>query len=238
VSLTSFPARIGKTWIAVETLLRQDSPPDAVFLILSEAEFPSRYLPRKIRQQQGRGLEVYWTRDNTHSFKKLAPLRAAHPTATIVTVDDDFFYEPWMLSSLLLAAKKYPNSIVGHRGQEMEFGPRGLMPYRQWPSATLGSASGRIVLGSGGGVLFPPDSLPIDLLCDMNLAQELCPTADDIWYWALARVAENPTVCLGSRWFSPVDRQSPTPGLWDTNRDGGNDVQLARVIRYFNIRID
>ena len=36
-----------------------------------------------------------------------------------------------------------------------------------------------------GGVLYPPNSLN-DNVTNYDLANELCPNADDIWFWAMA----------------------------------------------------
>jgi hypothetical protein len=62
----------------------------------------------------------------------------------------------------------------------------------------------------------------------------LCPTADDVWFWALARVAGVRLHCLGLDSYRPLRWQTRTPELLAVNRNQGqNDVQLGRVLDHF-----
>jgi hypothetical protein len=236
VSLTSFPARIDRAWIAIESVLRQDRTPDRVVLVLSEAEFPSQQLPKQLVAQQRRGLEILWTPANHRSFLKLIPTRLAFPDATIVTVDDDVIYEPWTVSRLLDEARTLPDTVVGHRGWAIQHGPSGLSPYEDWPPASPETGSGKALLTGIGGIVYPPHLLPVDLLTDMDLAMTLCATNDDFWFWAVARASGVSSRCLGIRSFQHLRSQRHTPRLHDVNRQGEqNDAQLRRVIEYFVI---
>lgn len=236
VSLTSFPERIAHAWIPIETMLRQERPPDRVVLVLSEVEFPSRELPRKLVDQQRRGLEVLWIADNHRQYNKLIPVRLAFPDAAVITIDDDMRYEPWLVSRLVDAARHEPGTVIGHRGWEVQHGPDGLAPYSTWPAATPESPSERVLLTGVGGVLYPPGTLPVDLVADMDLAMELCPSADDIWLWAVERVSNVPLRCLGNPSGHLLHRHGGGRRLFSANGAGGqNDVQLARVVRHFGI---
>lgn len=202
------------------------APTDRVVLVLSDEEFPDRELQRRIRQQERRGLEILWTPHNTRSFKKLLPTRLAYPDSTIITIDDDLIYVPWLVSGLTSCAIEHPNAIIGHRGWEVRPEGNGLAPYITWAKASRSTPSDRVFLTSGGGTLYPPGVLPIELLTDIDLALKLCPTADDIWFWAVAGV---PAHCLDTVSYRPLRRQSGTPALQTMNvRGGQNDAQLAR----------
>lgn len=234
VSLTSFPARLERAWITIETMLRQDRAVDRVVLVLAEDEFPGRDLPRRIVRQQRRGLEILWTERNHRCFNKLLFTLAAYPDAMVVTVDDDALYEPWLVSRLVAYAEENPGVIVGHRGWEVQRDGDMLAPYIRWPKASLSTPTARVFLTGVGGVLYPPHTLPTDLLDDMTLAGELCPTNDDIWFWAVARTAGIPAHCLGSISFRALRCQGHMPKLETGNRlQGGNDVQFARVFDHF-----
>lgn len=234
VSLTSFPARISYAWIAIESIFQQDLKPSKVVLVLSEEEFPTKELPRIIREQEARGLEILWTPRNTRSFKKLLPTREKYPDATIVTVDDDIIYEPWRLRKLVEAAKTRPGTIIGHRGWVVTKTHNGLAPYITWPKAGPDTPTELVFLTSGGGVLYPPNVLPLDDLFNIDLALQLCPLADDVWFWAIARKAGVPSFCLGNHGIVPIMALTSSPKLETKNRlNGGNDVQLAAVIEYF-----
>jgi hypothetical protein len=236
VSLTSFPARINHAWIPIETMFQQDHPPSKVVLVLSEEEFPTKALPSRILQQRKRGLEIIWTKHNIRSYKKLLPTRMRYPDANIVTIDDDIFYEPWRLSQLMKAASDRPGAIIGHRGWEIVINNGQLTPYVKWPAAAQTTNTGRIFLTSGGGTLYPPNPLLLDLLLDIDLAQRLCPTGDDIWFWAVAFKAGIPMYCLGNNGLRNIRRLRGSPTLMKTNRfHVKNDEQLNAVINYFGL---
>ena len=238
VSLTSFPARIGHAWIPIERVLRGDHPPDLTVLVLAEEEFPDRDLPEHIRRLQRRGLEVLWTPRNTGPYKKLVPTRLAYPDATIVAVDDDAWYEPWMLSRLVAESRRHPGAVIGHRGRVIERDADGLTDYRYWVPADPATPSERVLLTGVGGILYPPGVLPVDLLADLDLALELAPTGDDIWCWALEQVSHTPVRCLGLPSYQPLRRQDAAPRLQDVNlRNRQNERQIARVIEHFGIEL-
>ena len=236
VSLTSFPARIQHAWIPIETMFQQEHPPSKVVLVLSEEEFPTKALPSRILQQRKRGLEIIWTKHNIRSYKKLLPTRMRYPDSNIVTIDDDIFYEPWRLSQLIKTASDHPGSIIGHRGWEIKMSHGNLAPYIQWPCADKTTPIQRIFLTGSGGIYYPPHFLTLDLLTDIELALRLCPTGDDIWFWAVARKAGIPMHCLGNNGLRDIRRLRGSPTLSKSNRfQGKNDEQLYNVISYFGL---
>ncbi len=237
VSLTSFPARIDHAWMAIESLFRQDLSPAKIVLVLSEEEFPDRRLPRTIRRQMRRGLEILWTPRDIRSYKKLLPVRNRYPEATIVTFDDDLTYEPWRLRRLVDAAHQHPGTMIGHRGWEVAVRDGSFMPYIEWGAAGPDTPSGQCFLTSGAGMLFPPGVLDDSLLLDADLAMHLCPTADDVWFWALAQKAGVRQQCLGNHGLTYVRPLDEGPKMEDINRYGGqNDVQIRAVTEYFALR--
>lgn len=236
VSLASFPARIDHVWIPIETMLRQDQAPDRIVLVLSDDEFTSRELPHKLVDQQRRGLEILWVQHSARSLNKLVPTRLVYPDATIITVDDDAAYEPWVVSALTAHSREHPGTVIGHRGWAIRHDALGIVPYNDWTRATPDTPAEQVFLVGVGGILYPPGALPMDLLVDTDLARRLCPTADDVWFWALARVAGAPSRCLGRTSHRELRQQAHTPQLHAINRGRRqNDVQLARVIEHFGI---
>lgn len=231
ISLTSFPARIDHAWITVETLLRQTTQPDAVVLVLAESQFPGRTIPPRLVRQQARGLHILWVAEDTRSYKKLVPVRLAYPDATIVTVDDDARYAPWMLERLLDARSVHPGSIIGYRGWHARVVNGHLPPYIGWNRAGPETPPGESLLTGLGGILYPPHLLPIDLLTDVECARRVCPTGDDLWFWAVAKYAGVALVCLDMPSYDELRLQSGSPALWVLNRGAGeNDRQIAAVI--------
>ena len=236
VSLTSYPARIDSAWIPIELMLRQDRVPDRVVLVLSDEEFPTRQIPKKLLEQQKRGLEILWVPETLRCHQKLIPTRIAYPEATIITIDDDCFYEEWLVGRLVASTEEHPGEIIGFRGWEVRWHESGLAPYVRWKRAGSATPSESVFLTGVGGIAYPPTVLPVDLVADIALMRALCPTNDDIWFWAIAHVAESPARCLGMTSYHQLRRQRDTPKLQLENRDGGmNDRQLASAIEHFGI---
>ena len=235
VSLTSFPARIKYAWIPIETMFLQDTLFWKVVLVLSEEEFPDKLLPYRIRQQEKRGLEILWTKSNIGSYKKLLPTRTSYPDATIVTIDDDVYYSPWMLRQLISAARNRPGTIIGFRGWAITLNNK-LLPYIEWPEANPITPTDNVFLTGAGGILYPPHLVSDNLLLNYELAKKLCPTADDIWFWAIARKAGIPLFCIGNHDIERVRRQRKSPALESINRERGqNDIQLKAIIEFFDL---
>jgi hypothetical protein len=231
VSLTSFPARIEHVWITVETLLRQTVRPDAVILVLAEAQFPGREIPMRLVRQQARGLRILWVTEDTRSYKKLVPVRLAYPNATIVTVDDDARYAPWMLERLLAARSAHPRAVIGYRGWHARVAEGRLPPYIGWKRAGPSTPPGEALLTGLGGILYRPHLLPVELLTDMDRARRVCPIGDDLWFWAVAHSAGVHAVCLDMPSYQELRVQGQSPALWLLNKAAGeNDRQLAAVI--------
>lgn len=240
VALTSYPARILTVHRTIESLRRQSLAPSRIVLALSTDEFPDRRLPPQLVRLQSRGLELIWSPGNLKSYKKLIPVRARYPGETIVTVDDDVIYSRDFLRDLWEASELRPTSIIGHRGWEIGAEESGrLLPYRSLNPATPVSPPELILLTGVGGIVYPAGSLPDELLQDADLARKVCPRADDIWFWALARVKGTTIYCLGTHPepFRIIEalRGSEKLGLQNV-LGGGNDAQLGRAIAHFGLR--
>lgn len=236
VSLTSFPARIHLVWRTIETIFQQDTKPARVVLVLSTAEFPEKSIPSSIASQCARGLELLWTGHNTRAYKKLLPVKQAYPGATIVTVDDDVLYSPWMLTGLIDASRAFPQTVIGHRGRVVTGTPPLLEPYEAWPMADRSSPRSRVLLTGIGGVLYPPDAIATPPLLDYATAKTLCPLADDLWFWACTRLAGTQPLCLGNECWSSFDDAEATESLYRVNGPGGmNDRQFKAVCDHFGL---
>ncbi|WP_456786652.1 hypothetical protein [Cellulomonas sp. P5_C5] len=237
VSLTSFPARVGRVWLTVCSLLDQTERPQKVVLVLSRPEFPTDDLPRRLQRLQSRGLEIRFVEGNARSYKKLVPVLDAYPDEVIVTADDDVLYPRWWLDRLVSAHRSTPEMIVGHRGTEILLdGDRAAAPYVDWPRAALATEPHRVFLTGVGGILYPVGSLS-SVVTDQELATELCPTADDIWFKAMGLLHGTGSRCitLGARDF-PSDRSAQRVSLRSVNvESGANDTQFSAVMDHFDL---
>jgi hypothetical protein len=237
VALTSFPARISYVARTIESLQRQSVRPARIVICLARGQF-IRQLPISLRLQLRRpNVLLLWVEEDTRSFKKLVPVRRRFPEEVIVTVDDDVIYHRRFLQHLLDVAGDHPGAIVGTRGWELSVEDGRLAPYLAARPANARSVQDRVLLTGIGGILYPPRALAPSLLGD-PLAHGICPTADDIWFWAVARVTGTSTVCAPppEPLFREIAALYGTVGLNRVNNDeGANDIQLRRVIRHFEL---
>ncbi|WP_249020833.1 hypothetical protein [Conexibacter sp. S30A1] len=214
-----------------------------VVVSLLEPEFPERRLPAWLERLARRGrIEIIWTDGDLRSYAKLIPALRVHPDRVIVTADDDVLYPPGWLEGLVRTADRLPGTIVGYRARPVCTRPGGtLRPYNEWTPDQLaeldldGVSATQVMLTGVGGVLYPPGALP-DEVMDVELARSLCPTADDVWFWAMelkagARLAVIPP---GYRDFGASRGSQANGTLVAVNVDGGaNDRQIRSVLDRF-----
>lgn len=237
-SLTTYPPRISKSWMAIETLLRQSMKPEKLLLVLNLEEFPSRKLPRRIERQTRRGLEILWVERNGRSHDKLIPVRAAFPGSTIVTFDDDKFFPRNLLEELIHASKRNEGKVIGARGWEIRYSQDNtdIRFGKGWTRAAPDSEGRHLFLPGGNGCLYPYES-PHTSVDSIDDALRVCPTADDIWFWGALQKNASGMVCLGLPPHRPVSALKAGPAL---SALGGeeNERQFSDSLDFFGIRAE
>jgi len=231
VSLTSYPPRFATLAKTLKSLLDQAVRPDRTILWIAHTQL--HQLPDDVRALESAGLEIRGCED-LRSYKKLVPALLAHPDATIVTADDDLYYPPRWLGDLVNGFDMRDPSIVCARPHLATIDVWGnLLPYHEWPMETSAErdtdSRSRLFPTGGAGALYPPGCFPPEVT-DTALFNELCPTADDVWFFWLAEMAGTPQRRVGRR--SPLITwgDSQEVGLLHDNVVGGmNDRQLAAL---------
>ncbi|WP_405304189.1 glycosyltransferase family 2 protein [Methanobrevibacter sp.] len=241
VSLTSFPQRMYELHYTLYSLLNQDLKPDKVILWLAEDQFPNGEddIPENVLNLKKNGLSIEWC-DNISSYKKLIPSLEEYPDDIIVTADDDLFYPTNWLKTLYDEHIKYPDLIIAHRIRKIHFNDYLMSEYGEWdlsfdeePPSFLNFST------NGAGTLFPPNSL-YELVLDEELFKKLCPTADDVWIWAMAVL--NDTKIKGvknsytkltyvnlARELNMLNQKT----LYSVNKMVGNNQQVENVLFEF-----
>lgn len=242
ISLTSYPARIGKLHLTIQSLLWQRDISAKIFLTLSRPEFPNSMdsLPKKLicLYEKNETFEIIWVDENMKSYKKYFPIGQLHPNHSVITVDDDVIYPPTLVSTMLEASKQFPNTIIGTRASVVGIKGKELLPYANWKDAESGRAGHDVFLTGRGGILYPPKSLHYDVF-NFKLAENLAPDADDIWFKLMAFRAgtKNMRISLGSEF--PSTFLSQRQSLFKKNvGQGANDQILVNVIQEFNIELE
>lgn len=243
VSLTSFPERMYDIQFTIYSLLNQSIKPDEVILWLAEEQFPNKEadIPQTVINLQNNGLTIKWCKD-LRSYKKLIPTLKDYPDDIIITADDDIFYPSNWLDLLYQSYLQDPKAVHCHRGHKIRFTATGeVAPYKRWKHRiSHNTPSFQNFFTGAGGVLYPPHCLHHDV-ANVELFKELAPNADDIWFWAMAVLAETPIHVVKNNlkeliYVNPERELKLTSELTlamintVTNQ---NDVQLGKIIKHY-----
>ena len=228
---------------ALYSLLNQTLKPDEIILWLGEKEFPHKEgdLPQSVLSLKNNGLTIKWCKD-IGPYTKLIPALKEYSDDIIVTADDDIYYPRKFLELLYGAYLKEPQYIHCHRVHKITFDKnKNIQKYSKWirQASNIEPSLCNFLTGAGG-VLYPPDSLYKDVLNE-ELFLKLSPTADDIWFWAMAvlnntriNVIKNNIAVLH---FTNIERELGLNGektLYRKNDIGGaNDKQLKNIFNHY-----
>jgi hypothetical protein len=235
VSLTSFPARIGRIWLVVETILRQTQKPDKIILWLSKEQFHSfDSLPKRLMKQRDRGLEIRIMKGDICSHKKYYYTLQEFPNDYLLTVDDDIFYRSTMVEDMFNRSQSCSMSVISQYSRKMIWTEDKITSYSLWPIIEEETSPNLFsFFGSGGGTLFPPLAMDSDVL-NLKLLVSLTPTADDVWLNAMCRLKRTTTTKtsyytnrLPVLFFSGGSLESIN------NRMNQNDVQILAVREHY-----
>ena len=239
VSLTSYPARINTVNKVIKSLLNQSFKPDKVILWLAPEQFNNnkQNLPKQLLELQNNGLSIEWYHD-IKSYKKLIPALKKYPNSIIVTADDDLIYPTDWLQNLYKSYLTNPEHIHCYRAHRISLGKnKTILPYRQWIwNTNCKKASFNNFFTGVGGILYPPKCLYKDILRE-DLFMTLCPTNDDIWFWAMT-VMNNKKIKLIKNNHLKLEflegSQNTEFCLYKKNvLENKNDEQLNNILQYY-----
>ncbi|MBR1926776.1 MAG: glycosyltransferase [Bacteroidales bacterium] len=238
VSLTTFPARIGKLWVVLQSLFRQTVRPDKIVVVLTEDEFPGGVssLPSSLDPFLDLGVEVVFRPYNLKCHNKYEYSLRTFPEAVVITVDDDCYYRSDTIERLLTLHDKYPGSVCCDIAAVID--PDHFFDYSCWRKSSSASAPGHLNVALGfAGVLYPP-GLPVERFCDKDLAMGMAPTADDLWLKAV-EIDCGVKVACGDFFPKPVTiKSSQKISLRKVNKGSAhrNDSQWMALDDHFHLR--
>ncbi len=239
VSLTSYGPRFPVLHLTLRSLLRQTVAPDQILLWIAQEDLAR--LPRKVLELSSAGITIRSCED-VRSYKKLVFALEEHPDAFIAIADDDVFYEPTWLEQLVRGYDPAEPTIVCGRAHRVRLGPDGhIAPYRAWEPAVTDEPSRRPssdLLPTGcGGVLYPPRSLHPDVT-RRELFEQLSPSADDLWFYWMARRAGSKYKVAGDKFRIIEWPREQQDSLFARNAAGENDRQIRLLEQRFGNPID
>ncbi len=187
-SLTTFPDRINTVSKTIKTILNQTLKADEVILWLANEQFPNREndLPRDLIDLKNFGLTIKFCHD-IKSYKKLIPTLKEHKNDIIITFDDDIYYDNDIIETLYNSYLINPDCIHTNRGHRVfvknntiMLKPNSDIYWKNYSTPTFKNT----IIGCGG-VLYPPNCFD-DRVLDEEKFQNIIPTQDDVWFWAMA----------------------------------------------------
>lgn len=243
VSLTSYGRRVSNNVVfyTLVSLLKQTKRPSRIILWIDNS-WNYESLPLKLKGLVKYGIEYKFCED-LRSYKKLIPTLGLYPNNIIITVDDDMYYNNNLVENLWegyvsngniqCCIASYP---IYDKAQHC------FIPYNEWPAVSNKQKEELIIPIGVGGVLYPPNSLS-DEVMQKNRFQELAPSADDLWFWVMAKRK-------GSRHsFKKSEKKNYSfdnlyqflhKGSALTHSNAGenkNDVQLKKILEVYPIDI-
>lgn len=234
ISLTSFPAAIPYTVLAIRSILNGSLQPDKVVLYLDTQQFPNGVLPLELENLRTETpiLEVRFDTAEIRSYKKLIPALRDFPEDIIVTIDDDICYHKHLLRDLVTLHRQLPDAILAHRVRKIRLNT----PYRKWPKYKWYDFIFKkihftpLAMQTGvGGVLYPPHSLDEGMLDPIKF-MALAPTCDDVWFWAAAVSKGTPVVPVPFGYNRPKELGKPNKiALKTVNYASGTDRNVAAL---------
>lgn len=243
VSLTSFGKRIYDVHLAIESIMQGTVKPNHIVLWLWEEEFGGKPLPRMLEMQKDRGLQVEFCED-IKSYQKLIPSLKKYPEACIITIDDDAIYECGLVERLIATHLDHIGAICACRVHKVKLNDDGKpLSYMDWDWCVeeYGKDDNTLCFPTGvGGVLYPPHCFPDDVF-NKNVFMDLCPYADDVWFYAMRLKKGTSVVQVYTGKPQGCYMELPSGNLNALSTENinvlscRNDVQLKAVIERFGL---
>lgn len=185
ISLTSYGRRVRKSVpYTIYYLFKQTIKPRRIVLWLDYDNWNKDNIPSKLKFLEKYGLEIRFCKD-IKSYKKLIYTLKLYPNNKIITVDDDSLYYKDVVKTLSNLSEQYPNAVISLRSHQLAWDEQS----QSSPSYRCGNVTNdkkklpRLPTGAGG-ILYPPGCFN-DEVFNEKAFTTLCPTADDIWFWAM-----------------------------------------------------
>jgi hypothetical protein len=236
ISLTSIPSRLSSLHLTIKSLLNQSISFEKIILWLHQDL--KNELPPGLQELQGKRFEIHYSA-TTEPHRKLVETLKLHSDRVIVTCDDDYMYPKDWLSRLLESWRHTPDDIVAHRCRIIRLKDGEIRAYRHWHGESAGESSPLTLTLGWGGVLFPPGSLDARVL-DRDAYIRLSPTADDMWFKAMATLKGTAMRKTREPYPAPIPiiaSQSMSLGRKNIGEDQ-NRVQILALAKEYDLTFE
>lgn len=242
ISLTSYGPRIDIAYLTIESLMQQSLKADRIVLCLAKSEFSEANLPKALKNQRERGLEILFCEEDIGPYTKFFYTLKKYPEDIVITVDDDFIYPIDTVDLLYQAYLKEPGVIHCNRAHQMLLAKPGqFQPYRKWNFDQAPSQASLCTFPTGvGGVLYFPGSLD-DSVFDKKTFLKLAPNSDDVWLKAMSlrksvkcRKIHNHSM-FTQKAISIPGSQVVSLKRKNKHRRDGNDLAISQVFDKYDL---
>ena len=238
VSLTTYGKRIYDVYLSIASIMLQTYKPNRIVLWL-DYSFSDFVLPKYLLLLKEKGLEIRFCED-LRSYKKLIPSLKEFPNDAIVTIEDDIIYDADSLEKLITAYQKAPQFIHSSRHHIMKLNNGKLQPYNNWEWVSKSTDPDVLNFPTGGaGTLYPPHSLD-DEVFNKDIFMKICPTADDVWFKAMA--LKKGTLSQKIVTHTPTSEDyiynlyvQDSALMQENVYNNGNDIQIQKVFCKYNL---
>ena len=198
VSLTTYGRRIIDVSATIESIMQGTMKPNRIVLCLEE-ELRGTVLPITLKNQMKRGLEVIYYK-NIRSYKKLVPTIQKYPEASVITIDDDAIYDYDLVEKLVNTHISHPKHVVANRIHRVVLGEDNHpLDYPLWKWLSSPEDDSPLNFATGvGGMLYPPHVLHPEVTNE-KVFMDICPHADDVWFYAMTLMAGSRVVKCPTR---------------------------------------
>ena len=239
ISLTTFPERIHRVHLVIESLLHQKKMPKQIILYLSKLQFEDfEVIPNKLKKMHQFGyLTIKFVDEDYKSHKKYYYVIKDYAQYDIVTVDDDIFYPEDFLQALFYTHIQHPNAVCCFWADKIVVHNNRICSYDKWTFDVQCDKEMFNLLPIGcAGIYYPSGCFLLPQLLNASLFMSLCPKADDIWLRCNTMMNNVNVVKSGYyKNFIFIDIMiKNNVRLCDENVDGKkNDVQFQKMIALF-----
>jgi hypothetical protein len=241
VSMTTFPARIDKVWLVIESILHQTQKPDKILLWLYEGEFPDKnQLPKKLLNLEKRGLEIRFCTENIMPHNKYYHTIIEYPHSCVITIDDDIIYPPNLIEKFKITHQKYPKEIICNTTRKINVTNNKINEYKHWKIVNTNTEPSYLYLTMGvGGALYPPKSLDQEFK-NINKIKSLSLKTDDLWLKVMSLKARVKVLSIAGEYpgyIIPIIFKNYNPKLMTDNIAGNNDENFQKLLEHYNISV-
>ncbi len=232
ISLTSYPARLKNLHKVIRSLLHQKLKAKNIILYLG-TDTKSSDIPKKLLRLQKFGLIIKTDYPDIKPHKKYFFVMQEYPENTIITVDDDAFYDKNLVFDLTECAKKNPNCVIARRVNLITKTEQKLNNYKdfKWEYTKITEPSHALLATGCGGVLYPAKIFPKEIF-NLEIIKNYCLNTDDIYLKFMELKYNIPVVFSDSRVIHPLSlRNSQKSALMieNTENKNQNDLNIQKM---------